>query len=110
MGKGAVLKKYLNKNITIYVKLADTRVVDITGKLLAYSPSYILQNRDGVQVYDDVKGIKLPQLPEGLLTLPALVWKVRNPLQQAFVSDCEIAYKATGFSWKADYTLILNDA
>jgi hypothetical protein len=45
VGKGAVLKKYLNKNITIYVKLADNKVVDITGKLLSYSPSYILQNK-----------------------------------------------------------------
>lgn len=35
---------------------------------------------------------------------------MNNPLKQAAVSDCEIAYKATGFSWKADYNLVLNDA
>ena len=89
--------------------MADLKVVDVTGKLLAYSPSYILQNKDGVQVYDDVKGVKLPALPEGLLTMPALVWKVNNTARISSASDCEIAYKATGFSWKSDYTLILND-
>lgn len=60
VGKGAVLKKYLNKNVVIYVKLAESKIVDISGKLLAYEPSFILQNKDGVQIYDDVKGIKLP--------------------------------------------------
>lgn len=107
--KSGVLKKYLKKEISVYVKLADNKVVKVTGKLLAYSPSVILQNMDGVQIYDDVKGVVLPELPDGLLTLPALVWKVHNPLQKSFSSECEIAYKATGFSWKSDYTLVLND-
>ena len=41
--------------------------------------------------------------------MPALVWKVNNPSKQDISSDYEIAYKATGFSWKSDYTIILNE-
>lgn len=80
MGKGTVLKKYLNHDIAVYARLAENRIVRVTGKLLSYSPTFLLQNSEGVQIYEDIQGVVLPQLPEGLLTLPALVWKVRNPL------------------------------
>jgi hypothetical protein len=38
VNKGGVLKKYLNKNISIYAKLVEAKVMQVTGKLLSYTP------------------------------------------------------------------------
>ncbi len=45
-------------------------------------------------------------MPEGFFTLPTLHWKVYS--SKAITTDCEVAYRTTGFSWKADYTIILD--
>ena len=76
--------------------------------MIASNPNIVLRNGEGIHVYEDVEGIVLTSLPEGMLVLPALVWKVNNPSAQPSTSKCEISYRATGFSWKADYTVILN--
>lgn len=34
--KIGVLKKYLKKEITVYAKLADSKIVRVTGKLMSY--------------------------------------------------------------------------
>ena len=91
------------------MKLNAEKVVEVTGKLLGYSESMILETKEGVEIYEDVKGVVLPELPDGFLTLPALVWKVENRGKEGFSTECEIAYKATGFSWKSDYTVVLNE-
>jgi hypothetical protein len=46
-----------------------------------------LQTTEGIQIFDSVQGIILPELPQGLLTTPTLVWKVNNPSKQSFSSD-----------------------
>jgi hypothetical protein len=65
-----------------------------------------LQNNNGVNIYDSVSAVRVPTLPEGLLILPTLVWVAfsLNPT----TASCEVAYRATGITWKADYLMVLN--
>jgi hypothetical protein len=46
------------------------------------------------------------ELPEGFFTLPTLNWKVSS--DKAITTDCEVAYRTNGFSWKSDYSITLN--
>jgi hypothetical protein len=50
--------------------------------------------------------VRVPALPEGLLILPTLVWVVFS-LHPA-TTTCEVAYRASGITWKADYLMVLN--
>ena len=38
--------------------------------------------------------------------MPTLNWKVYS--EQAITTNCEVAYRTTGFSWKSDYSVTLN--
>ena len=89
------------------MKLGDSSS-RVSGTLLGYNKGFILQTSHGIEVYNEVQGVKFPSLPEGFFTLPTLNWKVLsfNPV----TTDCEVAYRTSGFKWKADYTVILNKA
>ena len=101
----AILQKYIDKEIEIYAKVGDESI-KVKGTLLGYNSEYILKTDRGIEVYNNVDGINFPSLPAGFLTLPTLNWKVFS--EKALTTNCEVAYRTTGFSWKSDYSLTLN--
>jgi hypothetical protein len=101
----AILQKYIDKNIEISAKVGDSST-RVNGTLLGYNSGYILKTDLGIEVYNNIDGVKFPSLPAGFLTLPTLNWKVYS--DKALTTDCEVAYRTTGFSWKSDYSLTLN--
>lgn len=101
----AILQKYIDKNIEILVKIGENSS-RVNGTLLGYNSGYILKTNAGIEVYNNIDSIKFPALPTGFLTLPTLNWKVYS--EKAITADCEVAYRTTGFSWKSDYSLVLN--
>ena len=101
----SILKKYIEKDIEIYATFGDTSK-RVKGKLLGYDNGYILQTEFGINVFNKIDGIEFPSLPDGFFTLPTLNWKVSS--EEAIKTDCEVAYRTTGFSWKADYSATLN--
>lgn len=101
-----ILQKYLEKDIDLYVELGTT-TRRVSGKLLGYNSGYIVQTNAGIQIFNKIAGIEFPSLPDGFFTTPTLNWKVLS--QSAVTTPCEVAYRTTGFSWKADYSLTLNE-
>lgn len=101
----SILKQYLNQNVEVFAKIGHDSV-RIYGVLLGYSSGYIIKTSQGIQVVNHIDGISFQKLPEGFYTLPTLHWKVYSPKE--ITTDCEVAYRTTGFSWKADYTIVLN--
>lgn len=81
--------------------------VKVNGTLLGYNSGYILKTKNGIEVYNNIDSINFASLPAGFLTLPTLNWKVFSDL--AVTTSCEVAYRTTGFSWKADYSVTLNN-
>lgn len=81
----AILKRYINKKIDIYAK-TGTVSNKISGILLGYNSGYILQTLYGIEQFSNVERVAFPSLPEGILTLPTLNWKV-NSLTKV-VSNC----------------------
>lgn len=103
--KYSLLKKYLEQNISVDITQGQ-QSRNVVGKLLAYQNSFILETGLGVSIYDSVSAVHVDKLSEGLLIRPTLIWRVFSPT--ATTVDCEVAYRATGFSWKADYLMTLN--
>lgn len=100
-----ILQKYIEKDVDLYVELGTT-TRKVTGKLLGYNSGYIIQTKNGIQVFNKIAGIEFSSLPDGFFTTPTLNWKVWSELVQT--TSCEVAYRTTGFKWSADYSLTLN--
>lgn len=100
-----ILKKYIEKDIDVYVELGTTSR-RVSGKLLGYNSGYIIQTKNGIQIFNKIAGVEFPTLPEGFFTTPTLNWKVFS--EKAITTACEVAYRTTGFRWAADYSLTLN--
>lgn len=101
----SILQKYIDKNVEIYAKFGD-QAKRVNGTLLGYNNGYILKTSYGIEVLNNIEGITFASLPEGFFTLPTLNWKVNSA--DAITTDCEVAYRTTGFSWKSDYSITLN--
>lgn len=79
----------------------------ISGILLSQDNGYVLQTSTGIISLNKIASIELPQVPDGFFTVPTLNWKVWSETAQT--SSCEVAYRTTGFGWKADYSITLNN-
>jgi hypothetical protein len=104
-----ILDRYVGKTIA-HETLKD-------GQVVARAEGTVLSVNQGTVVLD-VKGqglrflttrdpgLRLPALPEGLLTKPTLVWKVQSP--QAGTHKVRTTYQTSGLTWRADYNLVLD--
>lgn len=99
----ALFKKYLDKIIRVVTE--DGTLYE--GRLLSSQGGIILQDEDGqVSVISgSVQEVSFPELPEGLITRPTLVWQLMA--NQAGTQNVEITYLTGGISWQADYIVLL---
>jgi len=100
-----LLQKYLDEEIEAMTKDGT----GYRGKLLGTAGGLIIQEKDGSTIIvsrDQVKEIRFPSLPEGLITRPTLMWLLRA--QKAGRQDVEVAYITGGIGWHADYVLSLS--
>ena len=51
-----ILQKYIQKDVDLYVELGTT-TRKVTGKLLGYNSGYIIQTKNGIQVFNKIAGI-----------------------------------------------------
>lgn len=70
-----ILSRYLEKNVDLFVELGSSSR-RVSGKLLGYNSGYIIQTRNGIQIFNKIAGVEFPSLPEGFFTTPTLNWKV----------------------------------
>jgi hypothetical protein len=104
VGSQALLDKYLDQPISVVTRDGTL----YAGRLLSGRGDVILQDDDGrvtVVGADDIQEFSFPDLPQGLMTRPTLVWRLSAP--KAGPQDVEITYLTGGVSWQADYVLLL---
>lgn len=101
-----LLQRYLGKEIELqrYGRDGDKREV-VKGVLLASSGGRILRVGDKLVLNPQGEAI-LPELPEGLLTKPTLMWMLNS--RKAGEHTGEISYLTAGLSWNADYVLVID--
>ncbi len=59
-----------------------------------------------VQLHDNVREIKLPSLPAGLITRPTLAWQLVSDTAGEHL--CRLTYLTKGMNWRADYTALIH--
>ena len=101
-----LLQKFLSKEITVITK--DGKAY--SGTLMSFDENQIVLMKDGavtmVHRPDNVQDIQFPELPEGLITKPTLVWLV--DAKKRGKHDTEVAYITNNINWNVDYTLVTN--
>ncbi|MEO7995700.1 MAG: DUF4139 domain-containing protein [bacterium] len=98
-----LIAKYLGKTVGIamYDPSLDKTIVK-SGTLL--SPDVI--EIEG-KIYPGIPGqLILPQLPEGLISVPTLEWELNSPVSSERLVS--LSYLTSGMSWQADYVAVVN--
>ncbi|NAT10489.1 hypothetical protein C4E22_02910 [ANME-1 cluster archaeon AG-394-G06] len=106
VSKDKILKKYINKDIVAYLTYGDKKEM-IEGTLLSYSgDQLIIRDKEGLIQIIDSNTLVLPELPEGLITNPTLVWILN--VTESRNHTLELSYMTSGMSWDADYVIVTN--
>ena len=103
-----LLQRYLDRPIAVD-QVRGTGVESFQGTLLSATGGVILKRDDGtVQLLPHNAGVKLPELPGGLITRPTLVWDVAA--QRAGTHRARVSYQTSGITWWADYNVTYTEA
>lgn len=98
-----LLERYVDRRISVDQVRGDG-VESFTGTLLSTRGGVTLRREDGaIQLLPHNAGIRLPELPGGLITRPTLVWDVAA--RRAGRHQARVSYQTTGITWWADYNL-----
>jgi hypothetical protein len=109
VGSEALFQRYLDQE----VRMTLNDGTEYAGILLsARNGSVIIERqRDSVVILlemGDIRDVRFPALPEGLITRPTLRWLVQSPTTGD--QQVELTYLTGGINWTADYNLLLGAA
>ncbi len=106
-GSAQLLSRYLGREIVVE-QARGTGVEAITGTLLGTQGGLTLRAADGsVRIVERYSGVKLPELPGGLVAKPALAWHI--DARHAGVHRTRFSYQTGGMTWWADYNLAYSE-
>ncbi len=101
-----LLSKYIDKKIKIISN--NDKVYE--GVLLSYDADNIVISQDNslsmVCRKDNIREIAFPELPEGLITKPTLMWRIANEKSGDHLT--EVSYMTAGIKWNADYVVVVD--
>lgn len=98
-----LMQKYVDRAISVD-QIRGTGVESFNGTLLSTAGGLTLRREDGtLQILPHNAGVRLPELPGGLITRPTLVWDVAA--QRAGSHRTRVSYQTSGITWWADYNL-----
>jgi hypothetical protein len=103
-----LLERYLDQPVEVSMK--DDQVK--RGTLLSFDPqSIVLREGSGTILVlnrTEMEQIALKEPPQGLVTRPTLVSRIRA--DRSGEQRVEVSYLANAMSWRADYVAMVNDA
>jgi hypothetical protein len=99
-----LLAKYIDQSITIGTGKGTK------GILLSSESNHLtLRTDSGIVMFVSYPGqITVPNLPEGLITRPTLIWSINSNSSLA-QEPLEVLYQTSGISWHAEYIAALAD-
>lgn len=101
-----LLRKYIDKKIKIITK--DDKAYE--GTLMSYDGENIVISQNNILSMvcrkDNIRDISFPDLPEGLITKPTLMWQISNDRSGTHLS--EVSYLTKGIGWSADYVVVVD--
>ncbi len=103
-----ILDRYVDRDIGYVLEKDGVVVKQWGGKLLSSNQGQlVVQTGEGLRFLSYVDpGIRLPALPDGLITKPTLVWKLRS--ETGGDHKVRTTYQTQGITWRADYNVVLS--
>jgi hypothetical protein len=102
-----LLSRYLGREITVE-QVRGQAVENVTGTLVGTQGGLTLKQPDGsVRIVNSDAGVKLPSLPGGLISKPALVWDIEA--QAAGSQRARLSFQTGGMTWWTDYNLTYSE-
>jgi hypothetical protein len=102
-----LLQKYLDREVTVD-QVRGQNVESVTGTLIGAQDGLILRMADGgVRTINNYSGVKLANLPGGLISKPTLAWDVSA--ERAGTHKARYGFQTSGITWWTDYNLVLNE-
>jgi hypothetical protein len=99
-------EKYIGRKIFFELEVDEKKRERKTATLLSARGGIILEMDNNIWI-DPPGKIVLPELPEGLILKPTLVWLL--DVKKGGKKKCEVSYLASGIGWHADYVGIVNE-
>jgi hypothetical protein len=121
IGPEAILNKSVGKRVRFVRAFGETKET-LEGLLLSAPTTIVgnasggsqqtyngmvIQTDDGRIVLDPTGEVEVEQVPEGLISVPTLLWDLQT--REAGERSLEISYLTQGIRWSADYVLSLDD-
>jgi hypothetical protein len=100
VGADKILSKYLDRQIQVITEKDQL----FEGTLLSTAGGLTLMEPDGkirIIAREGVRDMSFPELPEGLITRPTLVWLLDSELSGKH--PCEVRYLTKKINWHAEY-------
>ena len=105
VNSSALLQRYLDQTINVIA----TDGTEYTGQLLSGRNGEIILRQDDGQVIvvslTNVRDLRFPDLPGGLITRPTLRWLVESANDGE--QQVQLTYLTSGMNWTADYNFLL---
>ncbi|HYH03344.1 MAG TPA: DUF4139 domain-containing protein, partial [Bacillota bacterium] len=106
--------KLLQKYLGAKIKITNLKGETFEGYLISAQNNLIVSTQPGggevrIVKADQIQAIVFPELPNGLITKPTLVWLIQNPGKEG-EQPVEVSYLTGGLSWKADYVATINES
>ncbi len=102
-----LMERYIGREISLAVPMGDS-VSNVKGELLsANQGQLVLKTADGLRIIP-MQGaqVSLGELPGGLLTKPALVWKLASDKGGEHL--VRTTYQTAGITWRSDYNIVIS--
>jgi hypothetical protein len=102
-----LLQKYLDREVSVE-QLRGQSLESVTGTLIGTQGGLILRMPDGsIRTLSSYSGVRLANLPGGLISKPTLVWDIATDRTGAHKS--RFSYQTGGITWWTDYNLTLSE-
>jgi hypothetical protein len=106
-----ILERYVGETVAHETQKDGVTVGRVEGRVLSVNQGTVVLDVQGgglrfLTTRDP--GLRLPSLPEGLLTRPTLVWLLETA--QGGSHKVRTSYQTSGLTWRADYNLVLDAA
>jgi hypothetical protein len=98
-----LMEKYVGRTVELITMVDDKEVVK-NAKLIGIQNGYVYE-MDGKIAVNPPGRVVLPEIPEGLISRPTLMWMLDNNRKNHTV---EASYLTGGISWKSNYVLVLS--
>ncbi|MGH8618748.1 MAG: DUF4139 domain-containing protein [Burkholderiales bacterium] len=102
-----LLERYIDRKVTVD-QVRGNQTETFNGTLLSMAGGMVLKRDDGsLQLLPHNSGVRLPDLPGGLITKPTLVWDINAA--RAGTHRTRVSYQTSGLTWWADYNLTYSE-